>query len=72
MMKLFAFRDRLNDSDKEFGRYHAFDLYTILATMTEEEWRYALELRDRYRGHPYVVKAGELVSEYFSPSTVWA
>jgi hypothetical protein len=26
MMKLFAFRDRLDDADKEFGRYHALDL----------------------------------------------
>lgn len=33
MMKLFVFRDRLNDADKEFGRYHALDLYMILATM---------------------------------------
>jgi hypothetical protein len=66
MMKLFAFRDRLDDPDKEFGRYHALDLYTILATMTEQEWRYALELRDRYIDQPYVVEAGDLVSEYFS------
>jgi hypothetical protein len=35
MMKLFAFRDRLADADKEYGRYHALDLYTILATTTE-------------------------------------
>jgi len=36
MMKLLAFRDRLDDTDKAFGRYHALDLYTILATMTEK------------------------------------
>lgn len=66
MMKLFAFRDRLNDAVKEFGRYHALDLYTILATTTEEEWRSALELRDRYGDQHYVREAGDLVSEYFS------
>jgi hypothetical protein len=66
MMKLFAFRDRLDDANKEFGRYHALDLYAILATTTEEEWRYALKLRDRYGDQPYVVEAGRLVSEYFS------
>jgi len=66
MMKLFAFRDRLNDAVKEFGRYHALDLCTILATTTEEEWRSALELRDRYGDQPYVKEAGDLVSEYFS------
>lgn len=66
MMKIFAFRDRLEDADKDFGRYHALDLYTILATTTEDEWRYALELRDQYRDQPYVLEAGRLVSEHFS------
>jgi hypothetical protein len=66
MMKLFAFRDRVDDADKEFGRYHALDLYTILSTTTEEEWRYALKLRDQHGNQPYVLEAGRLVLEYFS------
>ena len=66
MMKLFAFRDRLEDSDKEFGRYHALDLYTIIATTGEEEWGYALELRDQQGHQPYALEAGRLVSEHFS------
>ena len=66
MMKLFAFRDRLDDPDKEFGRYHALDLYTILATTTEEEWEYALQLRDQHNNEPFTIKAGHLVSDYFS------
>jgi len=66
MMKLFAFRDRLGDADKDFGRYHALDLYTILATTTEDEWSYALKLRDQNRGQPSIIEAGRLVSEHFS------
>jgi len=66
MMKLFAFRDRLDDPDKEFGRYHALDFYTILATTTEEEWEYALELRDQYGDQLYVMEARRLVAKYFS------
>jgi len=66
MMKLFAFRDRLKDADKEFGRYHALDLYTILSTTTEKEWKYALKLRDQNENQPYVLEAGRLVSEHFS------
>lgn len=66
MMKLFAFRDRLNDTSKEFGRYHALDLYTILATTTENEWKHALQLSSRYKGLPHVAEAGRLVLEYFS------
>jgi hypothetical protein len=66
MMKLFAFRDRLGDADKDFGRYHALDLYAILATATEGEWEYALKLRDRHRDLPGTIEAGCLVSQYFS------
>ncbi len=66
MMKIFAFRDRLDDPNKEFGRYHALDLYTILATTTEEEWEYALHLRDQHKNDPSTKEAGNLVSEYFS------
>jgi hypothetical protein len=66
MMKLFAFRDRLDDPDKKFGLYHALDLYAVLATTTEEEWDYALELRDQYGDEPYVMEARRLVSNYFS------
>ena len=66
IMKLFAFKDRLDDERKVFGIYHALDLYTILATTTEVEWEQALELRDRWRGEPYIVEAGSLVEEYFS------
>jgi len=66
LMKLFAFRDRLDDANKEFGRYHVLDLYTIMATTTEEEWEYALELCDRYGKEPYIIAARRLVWEHFS------
>jgi hypothetical protein len=66
LMKLFAFRDRVEDANKDFGRYHALDLYTILAATIEDEWAYALKLRDQNRGKPGIVEAGRLVSKHFS------
>ena len=66
MMKLFAFRDRRDDPDKDFGRYHALDLYTILATTTETEWREAIGFRARFREEPTVIEAGRLVADDFS------
>jgi hypothetical protein len=44
----------------------SLDLYTILATATEEEWEYALQLRDQYKKDPFIIEAGHLVYEYFS------
>jgi len=66
MMKLFAFKDRYEDKTKDYGRHHALDLYSILATTIEKEWEYALQLRDENKQDPYVVEAGKLVAEYFS------
>jgi hypothetical protein len=66
MMKLFAFRDRLDDVDKEFGRYHALDLYTILATTMEMEWNQSIEFQKRQEGDPFFTEAERLVAEHFS------
>lgn len=66
MMKLFAFRDRRDDPDKDFGRYHALDLYTILATATETEWKEAVRLRARFGEEPTVIEAGRVVAHHFS------
>ena len=66
MMKLFAFRDRLNDPEKDHGSYHALDLYSIIATTTETEWHEALRLRDECQMHPLVIEAGQIVAEHFA------
>ncbi len=66
MMKLFAFRDRLDDPDKDFGSYHALDIYSIIATTTEEEWSNAPALREEFRANDLVIEAGAIVSEFFS------
>ncbi len=66
MMKLYAFSDRLDDDAKEFGRYHALDMYAVLATTMENEWNKAIQFRDQYADEPYVIKAGSLISRYFS------
>lgn len=67
MMKLFAFRDRLTmGSDQETAQYHALDVYSILATTTEEEWKQALALRDDFQQHPLVIQAGRIAHKYFA------
>jgi len=69
MMKLFAFRDRSQDKNKEYGRYHALDLYAVLATASEEEWDQALELQRRHREEPAMNEATRIVKENFASTT---
>jgi hypothetical protein len=69
MMKLFAFRDRIDDKEKDYGRYHALDIYSVLGAATENEWREALKLRDQFKDHPFVIEAARIVDQYFSTPT---
>lgn len=66
MMKLFAFRDRVHDPDKQYGQYHAMDVYSALATSSEGEWNQAIVLRNRFAADPMVKEASRIVAEHFS------
>lgn len=65
VLKLFAFRDRFDDPDKEYGRYHAFDIYVALSMMTEVEYEQAGELAARFAGTPQLDEARSIVEEFF-------
>jgi Nucleotidyltransferase len=69
MMKLFAFRDRGGDPDKEYGRYHALDVYSVLAMATELEWEQAIELSKRHQNESAFKEAVQIVHDYFSSMT---
>ncbi|HEX8250848.1 MAG TPA: hypothetical protein VF599_21925 [Pyrinomonadaceae bacterium] len=66
VMKLFALRDRLEDEDKDFGAYHAFDIYRVVGMMTEKEWKEAVELRNRFRAAPKIIEAGAIAEQLFA------
>lgn len=66
LLKLFAYRDRREDEGKDFGRYHAYDLYRIVAMMAEAYLETAGALRDRYAGDEIVVDACRIVADLFS------
>lgn len=66
VLKLFALRDRLNDESKDFGAYHAFDIYRIIAMITEKEWKQAIKMRENFADEPKIQEAREIVGELFS------
>lgn len=65
VLKLFALRDRVDDPGKEYGRYHAFDIYVALSMMTEVEYEQAIELAKRFSGTPQLEEARSIVDEFF-------
>jgi hypothetical protein len=66
LMKLFAFRDRVNDSEKGLGRHHALDMYTIVGLTAETEWQECIEFSKKMRADTLFVEAGNIITEYFS------
>jgi len=65
MLKLFAFRDQVGDEDRGLGRYHAYDVFRIVAMMTVDEWEQAQEIRRRFSGSPRLKTAREIVASQF-------
>jgi hypothetical protein len=69
MMKLHAFADRKEDADKDLGRHHALDAYTIVGMMTEPEYERARRIGVEQSGDSNVQRARAIVREDFASET---
>ena len=69
MMKLFAFRDRNQDEQKNFARHHAMDLYRIVAMLDHGEFEQTQILIQSFGEKAVLQEAREIVAEFFSSST---
>jgi hypothetical protein len=69
MLKLFALRDRIRrdpHSEERRAPYHAFDIYSMVAMITAEEWKQGEQLRERYRDIDPLPEARSIVRELFA------
>jgi len=69
MMKLHAFADRKDDANKNLGRHHALDVYTVVGMMTEGEYERARAFGATDRDDKHVRRAREIVTSAFSGPT---
>lgn len=69
LMKLSAFADRQDDANKDLGRHHALDAYTIVGMMTEAEYDRAKELAGRSGSDPHFARVCEVVATEFATPT---
>jgi hypothetical protein len=68
LMKLCAYRDRMNDADKGSGRHHAIDIYRIVGLLTRAEDADVQTLSAEYAGHPTVIDARQIAATHFNSS----
>jgi len=67
MLKLYALRDRMWEAgEANFGRHHAFDIYRILALMTDDDWTAAGSLREKFGADPVVRRANAYAAALFA------
>ncbi len=69
LMKLSAFADRKDDGNKDLGRHHALDAYSIVGMMTEAEYERARALADRSRSDPHFTRVCDVVAADFASPT---
>ena len=69
LMKLSAFADRKEDENKDLGRHHALDAYTIVGMMTEAEYDRAHALADRSRSDAHFIRVCDVVAAEFATPT---
>jgi hypothetical protein len=65
LMKICAFRDRMDDANKNLGQHHALDIYRIVGLLTQDEDADVRSLRDEFAEHPVVVNARQNAETHF-------
>lgn len=66
VMKLFAFRDRINHPNKRKSSHHAFDVFFIIGSITERELDEVIELWAKYAHDPIIQEANQIVRDHFT------
>lgn len=69
LLKLHALRDQVNDPEREYGRHHAFDVYTTIALAAEQEWREMRDLTAKHAREAPVVEAMRIREALFGEPT---
>jgi hypothetical protein len=69
LMKLHAYRDQKNKENKDLGRHHALDAYSVVGMMTEEEYERAKQFGQKDRDSEPVGEARRIVAEDFASGT---
>jgi hypothetical protein len=68
LMKLCAYRDRMDDTDKYLGQHHAIDIYRIVGLLTEAEDVDVRALSTEFAAHPTVIDARQVAATHFISS----
>jgi hypothetical protein len=66
ILKLHAFRDRMDDDAVDYGRHHALDVFTTVTDMSKEDWANAQEHFADEAGAAHVKEAAAIRRTHFA------
>lgn len=66
VLKLHAFKDRINDDKKDFGRYHAYDIFSAIIEMDDIDWEAAQAQYISYESNPVIIESKKIIRDFFS------
>lgn len=66
ILKLHAFRDRVNDSSVDFGQHHAYDIFATVIDMDKTDWENAKHHLSINQDADYIKSALDIINNFFS------
>jgi len=69
VLKLHAFRDRVEDESVDLGRHHAYDIFAVVTDMDKSDWENASAHFQAEKESDYIKSSIDIINEFFNSST---
>ena len=69
ILKLHAFRDRIEDESVDLGRHHAYDIFALITDMDKSDWENAAAHFESEKESDYIKSSTQIINDFFSTST---
>lgn len=66
ILKLHAFRDRLNDESVDYGRHHVYDVFATVIDMDQTDWENAEHHLSTNSTTDYIQSSRDIITKFFS------
>ena len=66
VLKLHAFRDRLNDESVNYGQHHAYDIFATVIDMDQTDWDNAEHHLSTNQAAEYIQSSRDIITKFFA------
>lgn len=66
ILKLHAYRDRVEDESVDLGRHHKYDIFGVIKDMDRSDWKNAAAHFEAEKESDYINSSIDIINEFFS------